>query len=70
MKTHPNRREILINAGSACGVTVPALLKPQTLSAFSPNSGRQQQAKSCIIIYLWGGIAHKESWDPKPDAKS
>ena len=28
------------------------------------------RAKSCIVIYLWGGIAHQESWDPKPDALS
>ena len=27
-----------------------------------------RRAKSCIVVYLWGGIAHQESWDPKPDA--
>ena len=37
--------------------------------SFGPLKSRPR-AKSCIIIYLWGGIAHQESWDPKPDAKS
>jgi hypothetical protein len=27
-------------------------------------------AKSCIVIYGWGGVSHYESWDPKPDAPS
>ena len=26
------------------------------------------RAKSVIQIYLPGGIAHQESWDPKPEA--
>lgn len=30
-----------------------------------PGFGR---AKSCILVYLWGGISHLESFDLKPDA--
>ena len=28
------------------------------------------RAKSCIVIYCWGGVSHYESWDPKPEAPS
>ena len=36
----------------------------------SATGGRlaEGQAKSVIQIYLPGGLAHQESWDPKPDA--
>lgn len=70
MKTFQSRREILMNVSSACGVTIPAWLTSGTLSAFTQPAAPPQRAKSCIVIYLWGGIAHQESWDPKPDAKS
>jgi hypothetical protein len=32
----------------------------------SPRAGGR--AKSCIILYCWGGMSHHETWDPKPDA--
>ena len=32
------------------------------------RQGRWQQLKSVIQIVLPGGMAHQESWDPKPDA--
>ncbi|MCP4192585.1 MAG: DUF1501 domain-containing protein [Planctomycetaceae bacterium] len=50
---------------SGIGLTLPTLLQLRAHSA-SPK----RSAKSCIIIYLWGGIAHQESWDPKPHASS
>ena len=28
------------------------------------------KAKSCIILYCWGGMSHIDSWDPKPEAPS
>jgi hypothetical protein len=28
------------------------------------------QAKSCIILFAWGGLSHLDSLDPKPDAES
>jgi hypothetical protein len=34
------------------------------------TSGRDDfgRAKSCIVLYCWGGMSHLETWDPKPDA--
>jgi len=26
------------------------------------------KAKSVIQIFLWGGMSHNDTWDPKPDA--
>src|SRR5262249_45964242 len=26
------------------------------------------RAKSCIVLYCWGGVSHIDTWDPKPDA--
>jgi hypothetical protein len=28
------------------------------------------KARSCIILYCWGGMSHLDTWDPKPDAPS
>ena len=28
----------------------------------------QAKAKSVIQIFLWGGMSHIDTWDPKPDA--
>src|SRR6266700_566238 len=39
-------------------------VRPAT-GAFNPNEG---PAKSAIQIILPGGLAHQESWDPKPEA--
>ncbi|MFL5340805.1 MAG: DUF1501 domain-containing protein [Gemmataceae bacterium] len=26
------------------------------------------RAKACIVLFMWGGPAHLDTWDPKPDA--
>jgi uncharacterized protein (DUF1501 family) len=58
------RREFL-RAGSASllGLGLPQLL--QARGAVSPKSGK---AKACIILFMWGGPAQQDTWDPKPDA--
>jgi len=35
-----------------------------------PNAGPQGKvkAKSVIQIFLWGGMSHNDTWDPKPDS--
>ena len=35
------------------------------------SSGRPGgRAKSCIVLFSWGGMSHLDTWDPKPDASS
>lgn len=59
------RREFL-RAGSLglFGLTVPELLQGQATAAVRP-AGR---AKACILMFMWGGPAHQDTWDLKPEA--
>ena len=57
-----SRRDLLRSSVGISGLALPGLLG---LRAYGAPAAR---ARSCIVIYLWGGIAHQESWDPKPGA--
>ena len=28
----------------------------------------KRKAKACIVLFMWGGPAQQDTWDPKPDA--
>ncbi|HZZ80914.1 MAG TPA: DUF1501 domain-containing protein, partial [Gemmataceae bacterium] len=60
-----SRREVL-RVGAACGLglTLPTLLRAQAQTRPNGTFGR---AKSLIVLYLHGGHAQQETWDPKPD---
>ncbi len=60
-----SRREIL-RLGGACGLALglPVLLRAQAQTRPTGTFGR---AKSVIVLYLHGGHAQQETWDPKPD---
>lgn len=60
-----SRREVL-RLGSAVGLslTLPDLLRARGISK---TFGR---ARSLIVLYLHGGHAQQETWDPKPDGPS
>jgi uncharacterized protein (DUF1501 family) len=66
-----SRRELL-RLGGACGLalTLPDLLRCRTLAQPAPAAGTFGQAKSVIVLYLHGGHAQQETWDPKPDGPS
>jgi uncharacterized protein (DUF1501 family) len=59
------RREFL-RAGSLglLGLGLPRLLQARAGSAAAPRS----RAKACILLFMWGGPAQQDTWDPKPDA--
>ncbi len=57
-----SRRDVLRSSIGLAGLTIPSFLQARSLGTIAPK------AKSCIVIYCWGGISHYESWDPKPDA--
>jgi Protein of unknown function (DUF1501) len=65
-----SRREVL-RLGGACGLalTLPDLLRAQTQPR-PVSSNTFGQAKSVIVLYLHGGHAQQETWDPKPDGPS
>ncbi len=61
-------RRQLLQAGSVglFGLNLPRLLAGQETSrSESPRKGR---AKACILLFMWGGPAHQDTWDLKPEA--
>jgi hypothetical protein len=54
--------------GFAGGLGLGELLRNEASAAAKYYPTRQGVAKSLIHIYLPGGMAHQESWDPKPYA--
>jgi hypothetical protein len=63
-----DRRELLRLGGIGLGWLLPKELLSQTRSPRSRGSfGR---ARSVIILYLHGGHAQQETWDPKPEGPS
>ena len=61
-----NRRRFLQTSLGVAGLSLPDLLGLRKLQAAQGTGvGR---AKSCIVLFCWGGISQLDSWDPKPDA--
>ena len=63
-----SRRGFLsVGALAGAGLTLPQLLRLQNAQAeLKQYENFEGTAKSIIHIYLPGGMAHQESWDPKP----
>lgn len=63
------RRREIVQAGSLglLGMTLPRLLQSQSVAARSSDSP-VQKAKACILLFMWGGPAHQDTWDLKPQA--
>jgi hypothetical protein len=60
------RREFLqIGASSLLGLTMADLLRLR-----GDNSYQVGSARSVIFLWLWGGPAQLDTWDPKPNAPS
>src|SRR5438132_8034976 len=63
----PSRRQLLQVGGLAgLGLLLPDGLRAQARIGTS-SKGSFGQAKSVIVLYLHGGHAQQETWDPKPD---
>jgi uncharacterized protein (DUF1501 family) len=59
------RRAFLeVGASTVLGLSLADLLRCQA-RAGTPAAG---PAKSVLLLWLWGGPAHLDTWDPKPDA--
>ena len=71
MRNALTRREIL-RAGSLglLGLTLPQLLGARQAAAQrgAVAAGSFGRARSCILLFMWGGPAHQDTWDMKPDA--
>jgi hypothetical protein len=68
-----SRRDML-RAGSLglLGLTLPELLSGREVAAIAATAGGNTssfgRARSCILLFMWGGPAHQDTWDLKPDA--
>jgi hypothetical protein len=63
---HPSRREFLqVGFIGSLGLTLGQLLQSQAVAATAKPVAGSPAATSMIHIYLPGGIAAQESWDPK-----
>ena len=63
-----SRRNVL-TIGAACGLTLTDLFRLKSAQADQKHyESKEGTAKSVIFIFLPGGMAHQESFDPKPYA--
>jgi Protein of unknown function (DUF1501) len=65
LRTHINRRKMLATSIGLGSLSLSAFLQRQ---ADGCAAGVRGQAKSCIIVFCWGGISHLDSFDIKPGA--
>src|ERR1043166_7484450 len=63
-----NRRDAMVRMGQVGlgALTLPTLLQANASVVHTPAPSRR--AKSCILLYLWGGPPQQDMWDMKPDA--
>src|SRR5690348_1438814 len=62
-----HRRDAMLRLGQAGlgGLTLPGLLRAEQKAA---PSRPHRKARSCILLYLWGGPPQQDMWDLKPEA--
>lgn len=65
----PSRREVLRLGGlTLFGISLPDVLRARPAAAATARPASFGRAKSCILLFMWGGPAHQDTWDLKPDA--
>src|SRR5438105_6789941 len=61
----PTRRALLqIGASSVLGLSLTDLWRSQALGGVETKG----TARSVLLLWLWGGPAQLDTWDPKPNA--
>ncbi|MFP6763020.1 MAG: DUF1501 domain-containing protein, partial [Planctomycetaceae bacterium] len=63
------RRLLEVGVASPFGLSLPQLLAAPGHRG-GESGYRFGQAKSCVVIFLWGGPGQQDLWDPKPAAPS
>ena len=62
------RRDVLrVGTLAPLGLSLPTLLAARQASGAEKDSSFGQ-AKRCLLLFMWGGPAHQDMWDMKPDA--
>ncbi|MEA1951083.1 MAG: DUF1501 domain-containing protein [Planctomycetota bacterium] len=60
-----SRREAM---GRGLSGAAGLMLGSDALAAATQPAKAKPKAKSVIQIFLWGGMSHNDTWDPKPDS--
>src|SRR5438105_1826922 len=62
-----HRRDAMLRLGQLGlgALGLPGLLRAETQATLT---ARRRPARSCILLYLWGGPPQQDMWDMKPDA--
>jgi hypothetical protein len=64
-----SRRRMLATSLGLSGLSLPSLLGLRAeAAATKPAAGPGGKARSCIVLFCWGGMSHHETLDPKPGA--
>jgi hypothetical protein len=66
------RRDLMMRLGAigTGAMSLPGLLSAEQTQAAVTDDRTGGRAKSCILIYLWGGPPQQDMFDLKPDAPS
>ncbi|MFQ5731665.1 MAG: DUF1501 domain-containing protein [Planctomycetaceae bacterium] len=59
-------RRRLLQVGGLAGLSLPEFLSLKAVA--KPQAAAVGEAKSCIVLFCWGGMSHIDSFDPKPNA--
>ena len=70
------RRMLQIGGLAPMGLSLPGLLASEArgeaaAAAYKPGGGLGAtfgRAKRCLLLFMWGGPAHQDLWDMKPEA--
>ena len=64
-----SRRGALKTSAGFLGLSIPQFLQLRDSAQAAQTGPRTvNSAKSCIVLYCWGGMSHHETWDLKPKA--
>ena len=68
LDAHTTSRRSVLRAGAGlAGLGLSDYLRLQAAAA-PVGAAERQTAKSCIVLFCWGGMSHIDTWDPKPKA--
>jgi len=72
LQHHPCSRRSLLEIGTAgtLGLSLPQLLAARSIDSSSRDLPYFGKARSCIVVFLFGGPSQQDLWDLKPETSS
>lgn len=64
-----NRRDLLrVGSLPLFDLTLGRFLAGRATASEASSDRPRGRARACIVLFMWGGPAHQDTWDPKPNA--